>query len=166
MDYADAAWLAGLFEGEGNIHIAKNGGTRLTIRMTDLDVIQRVDRLVPCTRIHVVHPPGARTQYAWRLSDPDKIKALLAAIMPWLGTRRREAAERLLDHLATRPGTGGHHRSKTHCAQGHEYTPENTYIRPGTTHRHCRTCRAVWAKASVALKRAADASDRPPAMSR
>lgn len=30
---------------------------------------------------------------------------------------------------------------KTHCPAGHEYTDENTYIRPGTTHRTCRTCR-------------------------
>jgi len=36
---------------------------------------------------------------------------------------------------------------KTHCPQGHEYTPENTY-RHGTR-RHCRTCR----RAEVAARR-------------
>lgn len=29
----------------------------------------------------------------------------------------------------------------THCPQGHEYTPENTYWFPGGTKRKCRTCR-------------------------
>lgn len=29
---------------------------------------------------------------------------------------------------------------RTHCPQGHEYTPENTYVRPGTVHRKCRAC--------------------------
>lgn len=29
---------------------------------------------------------------------------------------------------------------KTHCPSGHAYTPENTYVRPGTVHRKCRTC--------------------------
>jgi AP2 domain len=26
------------------------------------------------------------------------------------------------------------------CGAGHEYTPENTYIKPGSGHRECRTC--------------------------
>ena len=29
----------------------------------------------------------------------------------------------------------------TNCPQGHPYTPENTYIRPGNGQRLCRTCR-------------------------
>jgi hypothetical protein len=29
---------------------------------------------------------------------------------------------------------------KSHCPKGHEYTPENTYIRPGGTWRDCKTC--------------------------
>ena len=30
--------------------------------------------------------------------------------------------------------------AKTHCPHGHEYTPENTYRRPGTGRRVCREC--------------------------
>ena len=38
-------------------------------------------------------------------------------------------------------------KRKTHCIHGHEYTPENTYFRPGTDKRICRTCaRAADAK--------------------
>jgi len=31
-------------------------------------------------------------------------------------------------------------RLKTHCPKGHEYTPENTYIRPSKNWRECRAC--------------------------
>lgn len=33
-------------------------------------------------------------------------------------------------------------RAQTHCAKGHEFTPENTYIK-SSGHRQCRTCRAA-----------------------
>ena len=29
---------------------------------------------------------------------------------------------------------------KTHCVNGHEFTPENTYLCPKNNHRHCRAC--------------------------
>jgi hypothetical protein len=34
---------------------------------------------------------------------------------------------------------GSYQRNKTHCKHGHEFTPENTYIRPKGT-RECRIC--------------------------
>jgi len=30
--------------------------------------------------------------------------------------------------------------NRTHCPQGHEYTSENTYTKPGTNYRDCRKC--------------------------
>lgn len=33
-----------------------------------------------------------------------------------------------------------HHKNKTHCLYGHEYTEKNTYTRPDGS-RECRTCR-------------------------
>lgn len=35
------------------------------------------------------------------------------------------------------------HRLQTHCKSGHEFTPENTYLRrhkSGAVHRRCRAC--------------------------
>lgn len=34
----------------------------------------------------------------------------------------------------------------THCKNGHEYTPENTYIAKGRSGRNCRKCRNDYAK--------------------
>lgn len=36
--------------------------------------------------------------------------------------------------------SGKHKVKKTHCKFGHEYTTDNTYVRPGTTWRKCRIC--------------------------
>ena len=45
------------------------------------------------------------------------------------------------ENMADRVTNGVHHYSRrTHCANGHEYTPENTYRNPGRTYRQCRTC--------------------------
>ena len=44
------------------------------------------------------------------------------------------------------PGCGGEKITtsrKTHWPEGHEYTPENTYIIPFRGYRTCRTCGAV-----------------------
>ena len=35
-----------------------------------------------------------------------------------------------------------HHKVDTHCKSGHAFTEENTYTSPGTTKRHCKTCRS------------------------
>lgn len=40
------------------------------------------------------------------------------------------------------------HLEKTHCPQGHEYTPENTYIYEKTNSRICITCRNKYSKRS------------------
>ena len=45
-------------------------------------------------------------------------------------------------------GTAFHiNAAKTHCPQGHEYTPENTYVLPKQGARRCRTCAKAWSDA-------------------
>ena len=40
-------------------------------------------------------------------------------------------------------GIGAINAVKTHCVNGHEFTPENTYIRPDDGGRSCRKCGVI-----------------------
>lgn len=52
--------------------------------------------------------------------------------------------EQVTTQVNTERGLAGEpNRRKTHCPQGHEYTPENTYVLPSRpTARYCRACAA------------------------
>jgi hypothetical protein len=52
---------------------------------------------------------------------------------------------------------GSGQRSRTHCPQGHAYTPENTYTPPAGRERQCRTCRRARSRAYELRKRGAAA---------
>jgi hypothetical protein len=60
-------------------------------------------------------------------------------------------------HLENMRDIGRHgshgNTKKTHCDHGHEFTPENTYMRIGS--RHCRECMRVRSRAYMARRRAA-----------
>ena len=43
----------------------------------------------------------------------------------------------------SRSDVWNYHKSKTHCAKGHEYTPENTYYYNDNKSRQCKTCQKV-----------------------
>lgn len=56
----------------------------------------------------------------------------------WLGTIRENALDMVAKGRAKNQFGG---QSATHCINGHEYTPENTYWRPGNVAaRDCRSC--------------------------
>jgi hypothetical protein len=52
-----------------------------------------------------------------------------------------------------RGAAGAHLRARTHCPQGHEYTPENTYVRAGNR-RRCRECDRAACRANYYKRRA------------
>lgn len=56
----------------------------------------------------------------------------------------------LVNLIASRQGL-------THCPQGHEFTPDNTYVNPTTGFRRCRTCNRDWVHATKPWQRRAAA---------
>jgi HNH endonuclease len=52
-------------------------------------------------------------------------------------------------------GVGAIHATRTHCPQGHEYTPENTYRLPSRPNaRYCRACHRLRSSGPAAYARA------------
>ncbi len=76
-------------------------------------------------RMHFDHVRGEKlfSLARFRLYSRDKIKAEIAKC----------------EIRCTSCHTKRHNPPKTHCIHGHEYTAENTYVRPSGS-RECRTC--------------------------
>lgn len=57
-------------------------------------------------------------------------------------TRREQALNSRLDYMTAVKAHADKKRAQTHCKNGHEFTPENTYVYKEM--RTCRVCRAAW----------------------
>lgn len=201
----ETAWASGLFEGEGCIHIVKNGrNVNLAVVMTDLDVVERFAAWAGCkqtlmTKRH--RNENYKMQYGWKTGRATEVRRILTAMLPYLGERRSLKAVEALNILGPDgtckkklhiledvglyvssngkekcracyliAGREWYHRHKhetnprrrdrripsvprTHCARGHEYTPENIAIRPDGG-RSCRTCRREKSARQRAAKKA------------
>lgn len=103
----------------------------------------------------VVHIPNAKQELSHKLTTAaflgvcppelevrhgDRVRSNNNLINLCYGTTRDNAQDAMKD------GThqGAVMSAKTECPEGHEYSPENTYIHPTTGSRHCRTCRTIY----------------------
>ena len=93
------SWLAGLLEGEGCFLMVK-GRPRVFIQMTDEDVIARFATLTSATYSRV---EGAQAHWKalFRVTlSGARAEALMRAVNPYLGERRRTRIAQVLDHCA------------------------------------------------------------------
>lgn len=99
------AWCAGLFEGEGCISSHKYGSKtypRLTIRMSDGDVVKKVRRFMGGLVYGPTIPKyglGKKPLFVWQLYDQGSVWPGLRLLYKHLGKRRKARAKDMLKIL-------------------------------------------------------------------
>jgi hypothetical protein len=137
MEPEEAAWAAGLFEGEGCFIISSTNrrGRRFryaaaAITLTDFDVLSRFLDVVGVGRINgpylkkylTVGGKPYKPHWRWQVQDRDGFRFFASAVKPWLGTRRLARLEVV---LAGTSGTYRYPEPAQVCKQGHPLVGEN-----------------------------------------
>lgn len=95
-------WLAGILEGEGwfTIRHPQGGRSRITvgIKMTDADVVQRAACLMGGNAKAREDSRSAKFNTCWECTvSGAKAEAVMKAILPFMGARRRAKIQEALD---------------------------------------------------------------------
>ena len=139
MNETELAWVSGVFEGEGCIHLAERQ-IILSVQMTDEDVVRRLHSITGLGHITTRENGDYKPSWDWRVTKHDDSARLLEAMLPLLGQRRTRKAREAIDWLRENPPR----RLWTECKRGHPLSGENLLVqtdRNGYKHRYCLTCR-------------------------
>ena len=138
MTKEEIIWLAGLLEGEGCFYAQPQKGRdypAIKLQMVDEDIVCRVAALLGTTATKAPPQTEERQEtfytriYGWPAVD------VMESIYPYMGVRRQKRIDDLINAYKDR---GAIRRDgRTHCKNGHKFTPENTY-----TYDNRRTCKA------------------------
>lgn len=97
----DAAWLAGLFEGEGYLSRIPGNGVRMGINMCDEDVVRRAYELAGGSfRDKPAGNPRHKPQWLWQVTNWPDVLSLCAVLLPFMGQRRRAKMESVIAEAA------------------------------------------------------------------
>lgn len=123
LSSANAAYLAGLVDGEGCIFIsqtttnsAAKGCKRgiayrsgITISLTNLPLLQRVKKLTGVGKIRPVKRPSRKHKYAWRWSAWSiEASDLISKLLPFLVLKKRQALLQMkFQSIMRYPGSKG-----------------------------------------------------------
>ena len=102
-------WAAGLFEGEGCIKTNKsaNASYQLKVKMTDLDVLEKIQAVFNCGSIRPDNwyskYPQYKPQWVWSVCNRRDVRMILNHMLPHFGTRRAHRALDVLDEIEALP---------------------------------------------------------------
>lgn len=104
MTDSEAAWLAGILEGEGCFDFNQNSNRfpRIRIEMIDRDIIERVQKL--CGGGGTIRETNRSnrnhsTTYKFQVASREKVKFVLEQISPWMSQRRLSKIKQLQETL-------------------------------------------------------------------
>jgi hypothetical protein len=133
----EAAWLAGLYEGEGHCSQDKTSKhIRVVISMTDFDIINRVYQItgIGSVKTYFSTKNNHKPIRTWYVGSRESIE-FLKIILPWLGERRKQRALECINIRST--SLGQSRPTDSHCIHGHSYEFPNGRDSRGT----CRQCK-------------------------
>lgn len=96
MQTSQAAWVAGIIEGEGCISWNGKGSARIRVKMSDRDVIDQLQAWTGVGSIRTDAPRANRKQiYVWTVDRAEELEVLYADVAPWLMSRRAAKLEEI-----------------------------------------------------------------------
>lgn len=140
MELKDLYWVAGIIEGEGTFAIhyeRRNPYIRVTVKMTDIDVITRLQTITGIGTIRKVDmkDTGYKQAWSWDVAGQSNAASLMMTLYPIMSARRQERIKLCLKDWKS-------YQDKRHrpCPQGHDMTGDNLgFDQRGR--RQCKTCR-------------------------
>ena len=104
MDRADAAWLAGLLDGEGCFD-APRSNPRIRVKMSDHDVVLRAANLMGASTYYE-NIPGRKSLLVAQITGARAVE-VMREILPQLGSRRsQKVSDLILTYLHRRNPPG------------------------------------------------------------
>lgn len=160
MNSNELAWLAGLLEGEGYFirQTTARGHVRigLGVTSTDRDVLEKLQSLVPTSRLQGPYAPtktglGTKRHWRWQFNARGLVVELAEQLRPLMGERRQGQIDAMLAHQAAHPAM--RNRSPSPAAHG-------TRTRYGRG-CHCESCHAAETLISESGARSAGRREQP-----
>lgn len=141
MTDAETAWVAGLIEGEGYIGWT-NRQAVIAVKMTDLDVLERLQSWTGFGRIHSLRyyegRDDCKPQWTWRVGGRRDFIELARAIEPYMLARRGARIREVLT-LAEEADAKNRARFRPRegtCNNGHDLMEVGV-----TTQNRCAECK-------------------------
>jgi hypothetical protein len=94
------AWAAGIIEGEGCFKRSHRTTLRISVNMTDKDILDRLQMMLggAVSGPHR-YEPRRKPIWCWNLCGALPCYAVIAALLPWFGKRRRSQASACVHHF-------------------------------------------------------------------